>query len=66
MEHWISNRSPGLPVPLDGQDIHPSWCDCDLCTHERRHAFRLDLVVIVLGIVAGLFAAGTILLLGIK
>jgi hypothetical protein len=64
--HFKTNRQPGLPVPLDGQDIHSSWCTCSDCTLDRRRSFRLDLKVIGLGVVAALVAVATILLLGIK
>lgn len=64
--HFTQNRRPGLPIPLDGQDIHSLDCDCSDCNLNRRHSLRLDIGVILLGIVSALIAAATIWLLGIK
>lgn len=52
--------------PVVGDPIHPAWCSCSDCTLDRRHSFRLDLLVLGLGAVAALLAVATILLLGIK
>jgi hypothetical protein len=54
--YFKTNSRPGIPLPLDGQDIHTAWCSCSDCMLDRRRAFRLDLVVILIGLAAG-FAA---------
>lgn len=64
--HFSTNRKPGVPMALDGQDIHSAWCTCSDCTLDRRRSLRLDLGVIGLGLVAALLAVASIWLLGIK
>lgn len=58
--HFITNRRPGIPLPLDGQDIHSSWCSCSDCAFIRPGSLRLDLLVLALGGGAALLAVAVL------